>query len=123
MSKSSIALESLPPEVGHALASLGDNLAIARVRRNESQRTWAQRIGVSVPTLIKMERGDPSVSIGSYATALWMVGLVGSLEEIARPEKDTRALEADVRKVSSIRVTRRRVSANALSVKKMKATG
>ena len=54
------ALESLPPAVTQALARLGENLAIARLRRRESQRAWAKRLGISVPTLIRMERGDPA---------------------------------------------------------------
>jgi len=33
-------------------------------------------------------RGDPSVSIGIYATALWMMGRANALGELADPEKD-----------------------------------
>lgn len=106
MSKSSIALTSLPPEAAGALAALGDHLALARIRRKESQRQWAQRIGVSAPTLIRMERGDPGVSIGVYATALWLLGLSGGLGELASPEKDLRVLEADIRAVTRARAAR-----------------
>ena len=59
----------MPPVAQEALRRLGENLAIARVRRKESQRLWAQRLGVSVPTLIRLEQGDPRVSAGIYATA------------------------------------------------------
>ena len=118
MTKSSNAISFLPPEAGAALASIGESLAIARVRRNESQRTWARRIGISVPTLIKMERGDPSVSMGVYATALWMIGLSGALGELAKPEKDLRALDADVRKISNTLSARKKASARASAAKK-----
>ena len=74
MPKSPEALQSLPAAVTGALAALGENLAVARLRRRESQRAWAQRLGVSVPTLIRMERGDPGVGMGIYATALWLIG-------------------------------------------------
>jgi len=76
MPKATPALASLPPIASEALRRLGENLAIARVRRKESQRAWAQRLGVSVPTLIRMEQGDPGVSAGIYATALWLMGRV-----------------------------------------------
>jgi len=106
MSKSSLAIESLPPDAARALARLGEHLALARVRRNESQRVWAQRLGVSVPTLIRMERGDATVGMGVYATALWMIGLADNLGEIARPEHDLRALEAEVRVLNRKRASR-----------------
>lgn len=122
MSKASLALTSLPPEAQSALATLGEQLALARVRRNESQRQWAMRIGVSVPTLIRMERGDPSVSIGVYATALWLLGLSGALGELASPAKDLRALEAGVREATRVRVARKQRSLAAQQGKKKEAS-
>lgn len=118
MSKSSLALNSLPPEVAAALQALGEHLALARLRREESQKQWAGRLGVSVPTLIRLERGDPSVSMGVYATALWLLGLSGGLAELADPGKDVRALETDVRKASRLRATRTRTSRAALAGRK-----
>jgi len=110
MSKNSIALTSLPPDAAASLATLGEHLALGRLRRNESQRLWAARIGVSIPTLIRMERGDPGVSIGVYSTALWLLGLASSLGEIARPEKDLRALELSVRAATRSRASRKPLS-------------
>ena len=64
MSKPSLALSSLPPEVLVSLQTLGERLAVARLRRKESQRQWASRVGVSVPTLIRLEESDPAVGMG-----------------------------------------------------------
>ena len=91
---------------------------MARVRRKESQRQWALRIGVSAPTLIRMERGDPSVSIGVYVTALWLLGLSGALGDIASPAKDLRALEADVRAATRTRAVRKQTSIAAQMAKR-----
>jgi DNA-binding XRE family transcriptional regulator len=66
MPKTANALLTMPPAATKALQTLGENLAIARTRRRESQRVWAKRLGISVPTLIRMERGDPGVSAGIY---------------------------------------------------------
>jgi transcriptional regulator with XRE-family HTH domain len=85
--------------VTQALARLGENLAIARLRRRESQRAWAKRLGVSVPTLIRLEQGDAGVGVGIYATALWLIGRSGALPELAAPSEDRGALESDIRKV------------------------
>lgn len=108
MSKSSLALNSVPPQALSSLQTLGDHLSLARLRRRESQRHWAARLGVSVPTLIRMEKGDPSVSMGVYASALWMLGLSGGLAELAEPAKDLRALESDVRQANQLRAARTR---------------
>jgi transcriptional regulator with XRE-family HTH domain len=105
------ALTSLPPAVAAALARLGEHLALARVRRKQSQREWAQRLGVSVPTLIRLEKGDPGVGAGIVATALWLVGRVTALGELADPQQDRGALELDVREA-----TRRRAVRSAASV-------
>jgi DNA-binding XRE family transcriptional regulator len=97
MSKSSLVASSLPPIAESALRQLGENLAIARARRKESQRAWAARIGVSVPTLIRMEKGDPTVSMGVYASALWLMGRIQALPEVAAPTQDLGALGRDIR--------------------------
>lgn len=97
MPKRPVALETLPPALQVQLRQLGENLAIARKRRRESLKTWAQRMGVSEPTLMRMERGDPSVAVGLYATALWLIGRAQALPELAAPEHDQGALEEAVR--------------------------
>jgi transcriptional regulator with XRE-family HTH domain len=113
MPKQPDALTSLPPAVSTALRSLGENLAIARARRKEPQRAWARRLGISVPTLIRMERGDPGVGMGIYATALWLVGRVQSLPEAADPGSDRGALEMDVREAVKRRAVRSAASVEA----------
>jgi transcriptional regulator with XRE-family HTH domain len=111
MPKAPEALQSLPAAVTGALAALGENLALARLRRRESQRAWALRLGVSVPTLIRMERGDPGVGMGIYATALWLIGRAQALPELADPQADRGALERDVRAAVQRRAARRRPAA------------
>ncbi len=96
MSKDSPALQSLPASAASALRALGTDLATARKRRRQSQREWAQRLGVSVPTLSRMEQGDPSVSAGIYATALWLIQRHPALAALARPQDDLAALEDEV---------------------------
>ena len=103
----------MPPAAAAALCSLGENLAIARVRRRESQRAWARRLGVSVPTLIRMERGDPGVGAGIYVTALWLMGRVNALPAVAAPAEDQGALESDVREALKRRAVRTAASIEA----------
>jgi hypothetical protein len=107
MPKASQALLTLPPPVADALRQLGQNIAVARVRRRESQRVWAQRLGVSVPTLVRLEQGDPGVGVGIVATALWLIGRVQALPQVADPQEDRGALEHDVRAALRRRASRR----------------
>lgn len=122
MPKTSKALTRLAPQTLNAIEAMGAHLAVARMRRKQSLATWARRIGVSVPTLMRMEAGDVSVSMGLYATALWLIGRDGELARIASPEHDKGALELDVREAVQLgkdralaaqrtRVTRERAAA------------
>lgn len=109
MPKRSSAIDTLPTSVQEHLRRLGENLAIARKRRREPIKAWAQRIGVSEPTLARMEKGDPSVAMGVYATALWLMGRDTALPELAAPEHDMGALEQAVR-AAQTRAVRKRPS-------------
>lgn len=99
----------MPSVVLVHLRELGENLAVARKRRREPLKAWAQRIGVSEPTLMRMEKGDPSVSMGVYATALWLIGRAPAIAELAAPEHDQGALEDAVR-AAKVRAVRKRPS-------------
>jgi transcriptional regulator with XRE-family HTH domain len=62
------------------LRELGARLRRARIARNESMALFADRIGVSVPTLRALEQGRPSVQVGHLANALWALGALRSLD-------------------------------------------
>ena len=110
MSNLSPALESLPQAAGSALRKLGDDLATARKRRGQPLREWAKRLQVSVPTLLRMEKGDPSVSAGVYATAVWLIGRHEALGRVADPKEDVAALEAEIQTARQRGVRRGRSS-------------
>lgn len=57
-----------------------------------------------------MERGDPTVSMAVYATALWMMGRSRALAEAADPQLDLGALETDVRAAKARSVRRKKAS-------------
>jgi len=96
MPKAAQAALSLPGSVLVSLQVLGEHLRLGRLRRGQSLRAWALRLEVSVPTLLAMERGAPSVGIGVYATALWLMDQHGALEELAAPAHDAQALAGEV---------------------------
>jgi transcriptional regulator with XRE-family HTH domain len=113
MPKTARALLQLPPATAGAIEKLGADLAVARLRRKESLRSWAQRLGVTVSTLQRLEAGDPSVGIGIVATALWLIQRDGELRHLAAPEHDQGALEKDVREAIELGRSRAQSSAEA----------
>ena len=113
MPKPSLALARLPQTTVAALQGLGADLAVARIRRKESLENWAQRMGITVPTLLKLESGDPGVAIGLYATALWLIGRDGALADLASPQLDISALELNVQEAKQL--GRKRAQASALA--------
>jgi transcriptional regulator with XRE-family HTH domain len=70
------------------LAALGTRLKAERLQKNETQKVFAARIGVSVPTLTKMEKGDPTVSVGHWAAALRVLGRENDLQHLLAPPED-----------------------------------
>ncbi len=71
--------------VQSVLQQLGDRLRAERVARNESQTRFAARIGVSVPTLRRMEQGDATAQIGHWLTALTLLGRIADAETLLAP--------------------------------------
>ena len=102
------ALRQLPTSSVVAIRKLGADLAVARLRRGESLKLWAKRIGISVPTLMKLEAGDPGISIGIMASALWLLGRDGELGLLAAPEHDRGAIEMSVQE--AVELGRQRAS-------------
>lgn len=113
MPKTPRALQQLPPATAAAIEKLGADLAVARLRRKESLKTWAKRMGVSVPTLQRLEAGDPSVGIGIVATALWLINRDGELGRLAAPDQDQCAIELSVREAMDLGRARAQASAEA----------
>jgi transcriptional regulator with XRE-family HTH domain len=99
MPKNSNVKIMLPSAVELNLKRLGEQIHIARKRRKQSLAVFADRMQVSIPTLRKLEEGNPSVSVAAYATALWLIGRVHFLGELANPEVDETALLQELRTI------------------------
>ncbi len=71
------------PSEGKLLADLGERLRLARLRRRLTAVVVAERANISRPTLAKAERGDPSVTLGTYLRILAIYGLESGLSTVA----------------------------------------
>ncbi|SRR5258706_12897171 len=97
---------SMPLPAVHALRKLGRDLALARRKRRISTSDMASRLFVSRDTLWRLERGDPSVALGTFATAAFVLGLHERLANLAAPASDELGLGLDERRVPQ-RIRRR----------------
>src|SRR5260221_9881886 len=91
-SRSSVVM---PLPVRHALRKLGRDVRDARRRRRIPAAIVAQRASISRTTLVKVEKGDPGVALGIYATVLFVLGLSERLGDIADPKNDLVGLKLE----------------------------
>jgi len=83
-----------PIPVTRALRKLGHDIKDAR-RRRLPMSIVMQRASISKPTLIKIERGHPTVSIAHYATVLFVLGMVDRLADLVDPKNDPVGLQLE----------------------------
>jgi transcriptional regulator with XRE-family HTH domain len=65
-----------------ALESRGSNIKTARIKRRISIEDFAERIGVSKRTVIRLEKGDDGVSVGTLARVCLVLGEADRLEHL-----------------------------------------
>ena len=82
----------LPLPVKRALQKLGADISDARRRRRIPMALMAQRAGIGRMTLVRIEQGDPAVSMGAYARVLFVLGLTTRLDELADASHDATGL-------------------------------
>jgi DNA-binding XRE family transcriptional regulator len=85
----------LPLPVRKALAKLGADIRAARLRRRIPTTLMAQRAFITRTTLGKVEKGDPGVSLGIYATVLFILGMASRLEELVDSRNDALGLQLE----------------------------
>jgi hypothetical protein len=85
----------LPAPTRRALAKLGQDVATARRKRNFTVAMMVERMGVATNTYRRVEKGDPTVTMGAYAMALFVLGLGTALGELVDPKADDVGLQLD----------------------------
>ncbi len=92
-------MKKTPPNLSRStssiLATMGEQIKLARLRRRLSTELVAERAGISRATLWKVEKGDPSVAMGTYAAVLHALNhldedllLVAKDDELGRQLQD-----------------------------------
>lgn len=81
------------PTIAKTLVLLGENIRLARLRRELSTEQVAERANISRPTLLSIENGKPTVSVGSYAQVLFVLNLEKDLLKVASDDLLGRKLQ------------------------------
>ena len=89
----------LPQRVRRSLIELGHDLGLARRKRRLTAAMMAERLAVTRATYGRVEKGDPSVAVGIYAMALFVLGLGEPLAGLAAPGRDEQGLLLDDERV------------------------
>lgn len=96
------------PGTEKILKTMGEQIKLARLRRNISSELAAERAGISRATLWKIEKGDPSVAMGNYAAALHALNnLDNDLLLVAKDDDLGRTLQ-DLNLITGIRAQKRK---------------
>jgi DNA-binding XRE family transcriptional regulator len=80
--------QTLPIPVKSGLRKLGSDIRDARLRRRIPSAVMAQRAFISRTTLVKVEKGDPGVGIGTYAAVLFALGMLDRLRDLVSAKTD-----------------------------------
>ncbi|ABC28015.1 predicted transcriptional regulator [Hahella chejuensis KCTC 2396] len=81
------------PKNQKVLSQLGENIKLARKRRNYTQTLISERTGLSRLTIRRIEQGDAKVSMGHYVAVLGVLGLVEDLVKVASDDELGRKLQ------------------------------
>ena len=82
------------PQTQEILTQMGEQIRLARLRRHLSAELVAERAGISRMTLSNIEKGSPSVAIGSYAVVLHALsGMDKDLLLVAKDDELGRKLQ------------------------------
>ncbi len=101
MSRTNKLVLAPPFLVEQSIKHLGENLRLARVRRNLTIADVAERIGTGPRAVMDAEKGKGSTGIVVYAALLWLYDQLYELEEIADPAKDKEGLSLALAKERS----------------------
>ena len=94
------------PKTKKILTELGANIKLARLRRKLSAEQVAERANISRPTLSAIEKGAPTVSLGSYLLVLQVLGLEKDFLNVAKDDELGRKLQ-DANITSKVRAPKR----------------
>ena len=107
MAKNALATSGMPDAVRKELERIGESIRIARKRRDLTQGDLAAMVFVTPRTVVRLEQGDPGVSLAIFLTALYCLELDYAVSSLFAPDKDHLGINLDVRKHRNRKLVRK----------------
>jgi DNA-binding XRE family transcriptional regulator len=89
----------MPANVRRSLTKFGRDIGIARRKRGLTVQMMAERVGIHRTTYLRVEKGDPSVSIAVHAMVLFVLGFGDVLSNLVDQSKDDTGLLLEVERL------------------------
>lgn len=83
---------AFPPFILQQIEQLAGHIVAARKASGETQAQWAHKLGISQPTMARIERGDPAIATATYVMCLWLVNPQLNLLELLPNNKPAMAI-------------------------------
>ncbi len=85
----------LPSPLRRSLSKFGKDISAARRKRRLTMAMMAERIGMAKNTYARIEKGDPTVAMGGYAMALFVLGFGEAMGDLVDARRDDEGLVLD----------------------------
>ncbi|MDR2891913.1 MAG: helix-turn-helix domain-containing protein [Deltaproteobacteria bacterium] len=85
--------------VRQSLRTFGADIKTARLKRRLTMALVAERAEIGLSTLGKIQKGDPDVSLGNYASVLFALGIGTPFTELLNPASDATGLLLDAERL------------------------
>ena len=91
MPRQNTSPSEFPPAILQQISQLAAGIVAARKRQGATQAQWAAQLGISQPTMARLERGDPSVSAATYVMCLWLINPDLDMTVLLEPQQPSSA--------------------------------
>jgi transcriptional regulator with XRE-family HTH domain len=98
MARKNILTKAPPYPVESAIKRLGENLRLARLRRNLTIEEVAEKIGTGPRAIMGAEKGKPTTSLATYVALLWIYDLMEPVNTLADSTKDEEGLAMSMKR-------------------------
>ena len=75
-----------PPAILLQIEQMAQRIVQLRKSRGETQAQWAEKLGISQPTMARVEHGDPAVTMATYIACLWQLNPALDLTLLLAPK-------------------------------------
>lgn len=89
--KTSASLHLLPFQAEDILKTLGQRVSSGRRMHGLTQQDLAAKAGISMRTMVGIEKGLPTIQFGFWLSVLWALDMLNDFSELTKLGQDARS--------------------------------